>query len=271
MIEVAGLTKRDIRFHYDLSSPFYRLLWGPHIHHGLWESHESASEAQRNLTDRLAQLAQVAVGATVLDVGCGLGGSSVRLAQQHACHVTGITLSGVQRIWAACGARWHGVSQRTRFLRADAEQLEFPSGSFDLVWSVECTEHLFHKRDFFARAATWLKPGGRLAICAWLEGPQTASVAGRQLVENVCEGFLCPSLGSFDDYAGWITSAGMELEHQLDWTTRVAETWAICLRRVTQSRVRWLARLIDCIATPAVAARRRATSRAVELRSQPTN
>jgi len=35
-----GITRSAIRSHYDWATPFYRLLWGAHIHHGLWENEE---------------------------------------------------------------------------------------------------------------------------------------------------------------------------------------------------------------------------------------
>ena len=57
MIAAAGITKRAIRSHYDLATPFYRLLWGPHIHHGLWDdaNHRLAPrDAQIRLTETLA-------------------------------------------------------------------------------------------------------------------------------------------------------------------------------------------------------------------------
>jgi len=33
------------------------------------------------------------------------------------------------------------------------------------------------------------------------------SPAKRRQVEKVCEAFLCPSLGSFSDYRGWMKDA----------------------------------------------------------------
>ncbi len=245
MISVTTVSKPEIQFHYDLSTLFYRLLWGQHIHHGLWDADESPEIAQLNLTDTLAGLAQVQAGQRLIDVGCGMGGSSIRLAKRYGAEVIGITLSPVQRLWASAAARLEGVAGQTTFKRLDAEVAQFEPASADVVWSIECTEHLFDKPAFFKRAATWLKPGGRMTICAWLAGPRAGEPAGAEEVRKVCEGFLCPSLGSAEDYIHWMTDAGLQVEPVRDWTERVAETWSICHRRVQQTRVRWLARLID--------------------------
>lgn len=245
MISCPGIVKRDIRLHYDWSTAFYRLLWGPHIHHGLWEADESPAEAQTNLIRRAAELAGVRRGDAVVDVGCGMGGSSAYLAKHYDCRVTGITLSPVQRAWAVCGSTLRGVGGRTKFLRADAEQIDFPPASFDVVWSIECTEHLFDKPAFFRKAAKWLKPGGRMMICAWLAGDEPLDDAQRQQVYDVCEGFLCPSLATAADYRGWMEEAGLAFAGFDDWTDRVTETWEICRRRTTGGLLHRLASTVD--------------------------
>jgi tocopherol O-methyltransferase len=245
MISCPSVRKDVIRSHYDLATPFYRLLWGPHLHHGLWDGLESPAVAQQKLTETLLREAGLKRGERVLDIGCGMGGSSIHLAKAWDCDVVGITLSPVQRLWGSTTARWHGVSRRTRFLVADAETVEFAPQSFDLAWSIECTEHLFDKAAFFRRVAQWLKPGGRAAICAWQAGNGPLSDEAQRQVFDVCEGFLCPSLGSQDDYRGWFADAGLRVERCHDWTDRVSRTWEICLRRVERSKVRWLAKLID--------------------------
>lgn len=245
--------KASIRSHYDLGTLFYRLLWGPHIHHGLWSAEDAVRErphasplaAQEALTDALASLANIERGQHVLDVGCGMGGSSIRLARQRHCEVTGITLSGVQRRWASMAAWRNGVTNAVRFRQADAERVTFEAASFDVVWSIECTEHLFDKAAFFRRAAGWLRPGGRIAICAWLAAEDADRPGPREQVEAVCDSFLCPSLGSFSDYTGWMTAAGLLVEHTEDWTARVTRTWELCDERVRRFGLPWLARLID--------------------------
>jgi tocopherol O-methyltransferase len=244
MLSCPLVEKRVIRGHYNLSTPFYRLLWGPHIHHGYWDADETPRAAQLQLTERLATLAQVAAGQQLLDVGCGMGGSSIHLAESRGCRALGITISPMQRHWAALASRWHRVAGRTQFRCADAESIELAAESFDVVWSIECTEHLFDKRQFFARAARWLRPGGTMAICAWLAGEELQEAQSRQ-VYDVCEGFFCPSLGSADDYTAWMTGAGLTVSHVQDWTDHVARTWEICRDRVARTRVRGLARWVD--------------------------
>lgn len=245
MIAVEGVEKTTIRQHYQLGTLFYRLLWGPHIHHGLWFGDESASVAQCQLTDTLADMAEIGSTDRIVDIGCGMGGSAIRLAKQRDCDVTGVTISPVQRQWATVTARLKRSHRRTRFMTADAEQVEFAPSSFDVVWSVECTEHLFDKPAFFRQAAGWLKPGGRLAISVWFEGEDTTKPGHREQVEEVCRRFVCPSLGTRKDYAAWISDSGLVLRHDVDWTDRAAKTWEVCKRRVSRSGVRHLARFLD--------------------------
>ncbi|HLW64480.1 MAG TPA: methyltransferase domain-containing protein [Gemmataceae bacterium] len=238
-----AITIRAIRRHYNLATPFYRLLWGPHIHHGLWEREESPRLAALQLTERLASEAGIRTGDHVLDVGCGMGGSSIHLAKKKQCRVHGLTLSPVQRTWATLSAWFRGVGRQARFACQDAEQAEFAAGSFDVVWSIECTEHFFNKPAFFERAAGWLKPGGRVAICAWLAGDRPQSAATRKQVRAVCENFLCPSLGTAADYESWLRNAGLSLQASHDWSHQVARTWDVCERRIRGTGVRWLASL----------------------------
>ncbi|MDA1052627.1 MAG: class I SAM-dependent methyltransferase [Planctomycetota bacterium] len=243
MISFDGISKSRIRFHYDLSTFFYRLLWGVHIHHGLWNENESPRRAQQQLIEHLLNESGIPRGASVIDVGCGMGGSSIHMARDHDCHVTGITLSGMQRRWAGTTAALKGVGRRTRFLRQDAETADFADGSFDYLWSVECTEHLFDKAAFFRRASRWLRPGGGVALCIWLAGDEPHSESDIEQVKGVCDAFLCPSLGTAADYATWLRDAGLEVGNICDLTPRITRTWEICRQRVERTGLTRLAGL----------------------------
>ncbi len=246
MIAVEGVKKSSIRSHYQLGTLFYRLLWGPHIHHGLWYGEETIAEAQNQLVDALADLAQLKSDEKIVDIGCGMGGSSMRLARVWGCEPTGVTISSVQRTWASLASKFKSVPKRPVFICEDAEKIEFPPESFDCVWSIECTEHLFDKERFFHRAAQWLKPGGRIAVCVWFAGDESGSnPLHRRQCEEVCWRFVCPSLGTRHDYARWMTDAGLEIVHDVNWTQKVDRTWEICKQRVERFGIRHIAKLVD--------------------------
>ena len=127
--------KRKIMAHYDVVSPYYRTLWGEHLHHGYWATGaESPAEAQLALTAYLAEAAQIPTGAAILDVGCGFGGSSIYLAKTYRAMVTGITISSVQAAMAHQAADRANV--RAQFLVMDADHIAL-RGQFDVVWSIE--------------------------------------------------------------------------------------------------------------------------------------
>jgi tocopherol O-methyltransferase len=233
-----------IRTHYDRLAFYYRAFWGEHIHHGYWEGEESSAAAQVQLVARLAERAAIPQGARVLDVGCGFGGSALWLARHRGCDVTGITISPVQLKRASEQAQAEGLDHRVRFLVMDANHLDLPPASFDVVWIIECSEHLADKCGFMEACARVLRPGGKVALCAWLAteapGPEQA-----QLISEVCRGMLCPSLASQKEYASWMRGAGFDDITAEDITRRVERTWARCAAIVERPEMRALRWLMD--------------------------
>jgi tocopherol O-methyltransferase len=242
---MAGSEQVDaVRTHYDRLAFYYRAFWGNHIHHGYWQGEECPAAAQEQLVARLAERAAVPRGAQVLDVGCGFGGSALWLARHRGCNVTGITISPVQARRAAEQARAEHLAHRVRFLVMDANRLDLPPASFDVVWVVECSEHLADKAGFLGACARVLRPGGKLALCAWLAADAPDREQAR-LVAEVCRGMLCPSLASREDYAGWMRAAGFDDVAADDITRRVERTWDHCSAIVERPEMRALRWLMD--------------------------
>jgi tocopherol O-methyltransferase len=243
MILGPAIEKRSIRLSNDLATPYYRLFWGRHIHHGLWNGAESPADAQANLMEAVVREARLRGGERVLDIGCGIGTSAVHLAKAFSCRVTGVTISRVQQQWATFGAFVNGVGRRTCFLAADVETIELQPGSFDLVWVIECGEYLFDKPGFVRRLADWLRPGGRAVVCAWETGDGPLSEESERTVYQVCAGFGYPSLCSGEEYRKWFIEAGLQIDRRSDWTPQVSPTWEISWHNSQKSPVQWLARL----------------------------
>ncbi len=235
----------QIRKHYDHLSYLYRLFWGEHLHHGYWENNESVARAQIQLMERLAARAGIPRGARVLDIGCGLGGSALWLADQFHCDVTGITISPVQARMAGAKARARGLSDRVQFQVQDANQWQPERASVDVIWIMESSEHFRDKPGFFERCARALKPGGVLAVCAWLRRDGPLRENEQSLVNTIAEAMLSASLGSLSDYRQWMCDAGLTVTAADDITRNVEPTWSRCSRIGDHPAVRFFVRFTD--------------------------
>ena len=106
-------------------------------------------------------------GAHVLDVGCGHGGTLIHLARSLSCTGTGLTLSPKQARLAREHSARAGVERRVNFEVANADHFQFPASAFDLVWTMESSEHFADKSRYFAMSRT---PCGRAANFCWRRG-----------------------------------------------------------------------------------------------------
>ena len=167
---------------------------GEHIHHGYFLDPTDTKEvAQARLIDLLLERSQLPTGSLVLDVGCGIGGTSRYLAKKMGCSVTGITISGQQVELARNLTAKEAASQknaakgtefikmgdgRVRFVELDAEKMgDFFDESetrttFDCVWISEAMSHLPDKELFFRNASTLLNAGGKLIVADWFKADE---------------------------------------------------------------------------------------------------
>jgi tocopherol O-methyltransferase len=234
----------EIRKHYDRLSILYRLFWGEHIHHGYWENGESIKRAQIKLMEQLAEKAAIPRGAQVLDIGCGFGGSAFWLAKQYDCRVTGLTISPVQARIGNKKARANGLADQLRFLVVDANAWQPEPESVDVVWIMESSEHFRDKKNFFERCARALRPGGVLAVCAWLRGEQSTT-DHHELVATIGRAMFSASLDTLSQYADWMRQTNLKVEIAKDITENVAPTWEHCTRITQRPPLRWLVHLAD--------------------------
>ncbi|HET9862020.1 MAG TPA: methyltransferase domain-containing protein [Steroidobacteraceae bacterium] len=107
--------------------------------------------------------AELAIGprACVLDLGCGVGIATRMLAEQldRESRVVGVDLS-LPHLRAARATRGRELS----LLQADAAQLCFRAGAFDLVWSCNTINHLADPVGALTRLRATLRPGGRIVL-----------------------------------------------------------------------------------------------------------
>jgi SAM-dependent methyltransferase len=105
-------------------------------------------------------------GARVLEVGCGPGHLSIRLARQHGLDVTGLDLDPamIERARANADRAGNGDERRPSFLVGDVASLPFPEGSFDLVVSTLSMHHWADPTAGLAEIGRVLRPGARALV-----------------------------------------------------------------------------------------------------------
>jgi SAM-dependent methyltransferase len=105
-------------------------------------------------------------GTKVLEVGCGPGHLSIRLARQHGLEVTGLDLDPamIARARAKVDRLGAGDQRRPSFLVGDVASLAFPDGSFDLVVSTLSMHHWADPTAGLAEIGRVLRTGGRALV-----------------------------------------------------------------------------------------------------------
>jgi tocopherol O-methyltransferase len=217
-------TPAAIREHYDSLAFIYKTFWGDHIHHGLFVDGDGPARAQARLLEYCVGLLG-ALGRDVLDVGCGHGGTAVYLAEQHRCRVVGITISEKQAHIARENASRTGVAELVTIVAENAETFLYLPAHFDLVWTMESSEHFADKWGYFKNVARTLCAGGQLLLAAW-----TATTDSPRLRE-IAKRFVCPELWTPERYLKAIEAAGLRVCSCEDLSDRVARTWEICSER----------------------------------------
>lgn len=219
--------------HYDVLDPYYRTLWGEHVHHGLWErGDESPGEAVEALVHRVARALRLAPGDRVIDVGCGYGGTARLLARLHGARVDGVTLSPAQHRVAAELSAQVPPPGSVRIHLGDWMEVSFPDAAFDAAIAVESLTHMPSLRGALERVARALRPGGRFVACVWLAGDRVGGAVERWLLEPIRREGRLAGLPTADALRGALAGAGLrEAAPWQDLSRRVRRTWSITLAR----------------------------------------
>jgi tocopherol O-methyltransferase len=236
---------QQIQQFYDASSGLWETVWGEHMHHGYYgvdgREQKERRQAQIDLIEALLSWAGVSSAERILDVGCGIGGSSLYLAEKFGAIATGITLSPVQanratERAAAAGmgpgespaAEARGSSAMAQFQVANALAMPFADQSFDFVWSLESGEHMPDKTQFMRECHRVLKPGGTFLMVTWCHRPtdrRALTADENALLAEIYRVYCLPYVISLPEYGAIAQHLNFQNIRIADWSTAVAPFW----------------------------------------------
>lgn len=231
----------DIVEHYDECYWEYRTAWlnseNLAIHYGYWdENTRSHSDSLLNMNRALAKKAGIKAGDKILDAGCGLGGSSIWLAENFNVTVTGITLSPSQVEHATRFAEKRGVADRVKFKVADYCKTPFEEESFDIVWGLESVCYALHKKLFTDEAYRVLKKGGRLVSADGFSLKESFNEEEWVRVVTCLDGWAVPNLATPEGFKQYLQESGFS---KVDYSDITANTMPSAKRMYYTALVTW--------------------------------
>lgn len=160
---------KEIEVYYDECNRDYEIVLqlkdAMALHYGFWDINTlTHRQALWNLNYQIANHAQIKSTEYVLDAGCGVGGTSIFLANNIGCKVHGISLSPFQIEKAKNNKSRFDKNNLSEFSCQNYCKTNFKDNTFDVIFGIESICYSEPKEDFLKEAFRILKPGGRLIV-----------------------------------------------------------------------------------------------------------
>ena len=159
----------------------------------------------RASTERLLDWASVQPDEQVLDIGCGVGTTAIRLAREHGAQVVAADIAPLMRSRAAHNVATAGLAQHVRVEAADILDLPYSDGAFDAVIA-EAVTMFVDRPQAAAELARVTRPGGRVLATEFYWRRPPSDEARRMFLGEVCPGL---HFDSVEEWAGIYAAAGL--------------------------------------------------------------
>ncbi len=163
--------------------------------------------AGKQMTVKALGMMRLAPGMHLLDAGCGIGGTSRRLAADHGCEVTGIDLTPDYVEVAEALSKRMGLGDRCRFHCASVTDMPLGDATCDGAVSFHVAMNVEDRTGFYAEMRRVLKPGAEFCIFDVMKGPVPDMLYPVPWAATDETSFLC----STDETAGLLEAAGFQI------------------------------------------------------------
>jgi tocopherol O-methyltransferase len=136
-----------------------------YLRYGLWDDATRTPGESLVNTDRfVAELLGLAPEDTILDAGCGVGGTAIYFARTCGARVVGVNICKSQLDKARRKARRSGLEDLVCFEEGDFCSTQFADGAFTKLCAIESIYHAESAARFAAEAHRVLAAGGKVAV-----------------------------------------------------------------------------------------------------------
>jgi ubiquinone/menaquinone biosynthesis C-methylase UbiE len=154
-----GAVQGHVNAHFDSSASYWDGVYRGDTLQGLIYQRRQAAVLS------CVDASELTAGAPVLEIGCGAGHLTIRLAER-GLEVEAIDASPAMVEAAAKQALEAGLAERVNVAVADVHALPFESSHFDLIVAVGVIPWLHSPPAAVAEMARVLRPGGQLVVTA---------------------------------------------------------------------------------------------------------
>jgi arsenite methyltransferase len=169
--------------------------FGMSRHSGAWQA-----------TAELFELCHAEPGMRILDVGCGIGKTTCYLAKRHGCHAIGVDLSSRMIRWAEETARRERVENKVEFRVADAQDLPFDDGLFDVVINESVLSFVADPEKALREYLRVTKPGGYIG----LNESSCLTEPSAEMIAFIDETFVGATLDTVDTWQQRLIGLGLK-------------------------------------------------------------
>jgi sarcosine/dimethylglycine N-methyltransferase len=161
-----------------------------------------------------------------LDIGSGFGGAARYLASTHGCSVVALNLSEVENSRHREMNKEEGLDRLIEVVDGSFEDIPYPDGSFDAVWSQDAILHSGDRVRVLEEVVRVLKAGGDLVFT----DPMQADDCPAGVLKPILERIHLETLASPEFYLKTAERLGMERVSFEDLTSQLINHYSRVLQ-----------------------------------------
>lgn len=223
--------------YYEIVTDYYYRYWGKSFHFAVFSGSETLNEALTTTERFIADVGGFKANMKILDVGCGVGGPALNIAEYSGACITGLNISRQQLKIARQTAKERGMYKRVEFVLADAMHMPFANNSFDAVYIFEAGCYMPNKAAFYNECARVLRPGGMFVGLDWFCAEDLTPQQNVKYIEPICRYHAVPNLIALSELAKDLTAAGLSVETIQDMAKvgNILRNWELLDNKIVQN------------------------------------